>query len=128
MSEKEYGRTLVAMVKGAALGIPVCFAVMLASSFALVGANAGLWAFQTAATVSRAVGSLTAGILAAALHGKGGLLCGAGAGILLGAVLLLIGAFCYGGQLVWPAALTGSLVGLVLAAGGGILGVNLRKY
>ena len=128
MSEKGYGKTVEAIVKGTALGIPVCFAALLAASFLLAGMNVGEKAFGIAALLCRAVGGLTAGFFAAALSKERGLLCGGGAGALMGTVMLPVGILCYGGITAWSDVLIGWLVGFLLAAVGGILGVNLRKY
>lgn len=120
------GQWLRPLLVGTAVGIIGCVAMLLLSAALVKSVDVPRAAITPLAIVAAAVGAFLAGLTAAAIARRRGLLVGALCGLLLFLLILLAGFTRFGGV-----SGTTSLIKLavLLVAGGlgGVLGVNRRK-
>ena len=104
----------------------ISLAMLALLTFVSVRFNLPQTAVMTAVNAIYALGVTICGILAARRASHGGLLRGAGAGILYAVLLYLIGCAVSGHIGFSAAALTGACAALICGIGG-VIGINMRK-
>lgn len=105
----------------------ISLAMLAVLTFVSVRFNMPQTAVMTAVNAIYALGVTICGILAARRASHGGLLCGAGAGIIYAVLLYLIGCAVSGHIGFSAAALTGAGAALICGGIGGVIGINMRK-
>ena len=116
---------LYAALKGTGVGLGITCIIFAACALLLTYTDISDSYIGIVSTVCTALSALASGVIMSKARGRNGLLTGAAAGIIYGAVLLAVSVIAGGG----PLSLGCSTCLIVAAAGGGIggiLGVNTK--
>ncbi len=121
-----FGSRVRPVLVGVGVGLLVCFGLLMLMAMLVQAVDVPRTAILPLAIAAAAVGAFVAGLVAAAMARRHGLLMGVVCGLVLFLLILLAGVSRYAGVGGTTALL--KLAVLVLAGGvGGVLGVNLRK-
>lgn len=120
------GKMVGNMVKGALIGLGAALLLLLLLNFIALKGNDPDRPLTVFAYVAEGVGAAAAGFIASRLNGEQGWMVGGLAGVIYTAILLLVAVVLPGKFHFLTALLVGILL-ILIAAGGGILGLPGEK-